>query len=52
VVGRVIAKGLTPAPHMYRAFTIIVEDDGGDVMPGRGNRVGLVVFLPFEVSLM
>ena len=48
VAGKVIGKGTTAAP--YRAFTIIVDDDSGDMTPGPDNRVGCEVFVPFETA--
>ena len=50
VAGKVIGKGTTAPPNMYRAFTIIVDDDSGDMTPGPDNRVGCEVFVPFETA--
>jgi hypothetical protein len=53
VEGRVLAKGDVGCG--YGAFKILVTKDvfGGEVQPkGKESRLGLEVFVPFEVSFM
>ena len=47
VAGKVIGKGDGCA---VPGFTIIVDDDSGDMTPGPDNRVGCEVFVPFETA--
>ena len=50
VVGKVIGKGTRPVCAPYWAFSIIVDNDSGDMTPGPDNRVGCEVFVPFETA--